>query len=746
VHGLLAGALLVAAPGERGPVYPGVAWEVRAPTQVGLSAAGLDAFAQYVGGRGCVTRHGYMIYSWGDATLRGDAASAAKPWFGHFLLKAVEEGRIGSLDDPVARFEPRLNGLNAGLGFKDRGITWRCMASQTSSYGVREAPGTAFDYNDWQMALFFDTLFLQVYRSTWERVDEEVLHPRLTDLLQCEDNPTFMAFGTGDRPGRLAVSPRDFARFGLLYLRRGAWRGKQLLDEQHALEAVTRPLPNTIPRTAGEAAEMIAGQRSMGSLNIPDNQTDHLGSYSFLWWTNGIDREGGRHWPDAPQDAYGAFGHGGLRAMVVMPSLDIVMSWNDAGIDSRERENEALRLLVAAVSPAEARPHHPAKGQIVVDPEHPQWLRRQGGGPFFMCGPGDPEGFLYRGSLRPDGTRSGDQLALIRRLARTGANCLYMIAVRSHGGDGDATQNPFVDHDPAKGVNARVLDQWETWFRELDPHGIVIFLILYDDSACVWHTGDDVGPVEQGFIRAIVGRFQHHRNLIWCVAEEYQEALSAARVRRIAAEIRAADGNRHPIAVHKLSGLDFSEFADDPNIDQFAIQYNVPTAQALHEGVVEAWRRAGGRRNLTLAEAADWGAGAPARRKSWACAMGGAYVMILGMDVAGTPLAGLQDCGRLVRFMESTNLSAMAPHDELAYGGTRYVLACPGRAYIAYTSEPTRSIGLRAMTPGIYGFRWFDCASGRSVTQGRVAVSGGDQLWTKPAEIGDEFAVFIERH
>ena len=97
------------------------------------------------------------------------------------------------------------------------------MIHQTSGYGVAEAPGTAFDYNDWQMALLADTLFLEVYGTTWPAVDAESLLPRLTDPLGCQDDPTLLAFGAGDRPGRLAISVRDFARFGLLYLRRGRW-------------------------------------------------------------------------------------------------------------------------------------------------------------------------------------------------------------------------------------------------------------------------------------------------------------------------------------------------------------------------------------------------------------------------------------------------------------------------------------------------------------------------------------------
>ncbi len=338
-------SMVLYAAGAQQASEPDATWETRAPEQVGLSRAKLDALRNLVGGRGCVVRHGYMVYTWGDQSKRADVASAAKPWYSHFLFKALEEDKITSLNDLVRTVEPKLDHINANLGYKDRNITWWHLANQVSCYGVSEAPGTAYDYNDWQMALLWDTLFLKVYGATFETVDQQVLHPWLTDLLQCQDNPTFMAFGIKDRPGRLAVSVRDFARFGLLYLHKGHWHGRQLITEEHATMAVTSPLPNSIPRTTGKQAEMIPGQRSIGSRRIPDDQCDHLGSYSWLWWTNGVDREGRRHWPDAPADAYGAFGHGGPRAMIVIPSLDLILSWNDARIRGRDMENQALGLL-----------------------------------------------------------------------------------------------------------------------------------------------------------------------------------------------------------------------------------------------------------------------------------------------------------------------------------------------------------------------------------------------------------------
>jgi hypothetical protein len=360
-----------------------------------------------------------------------------------------------------------------------------------------------------------------------------------------------------------------------------------------------------------------------------------------------------------------------------------------------------------------------------------------------MCGPGDPEDFLYRGSRNPNGTRNGDQMVLINKLKGTGANSIYLMAVRSHGGDGTTSHNPFIDSNPAKGLDQDILNQWETWFAEMDKNGIVIFFIFYDDSARIWNTGSTVGQAERAFIRTLVNRFEHHKHLIWVVAEEYAERYSAARVSNIAAEIRAADDRDHVIGVHKNHGLNFSEFANNPNLDQFAIQYNVSTASALHTGMVTAWNDADGRYNLNMAEAARYGTGTTARRKNWAVAMGGAYVMVYGWTIDTTSISDLRGCGRLRRFMEFTNFNEMSPHDELKYGGTKYVLALPGDSYIAYASALSGDIGLRDMAAGQYNFNWYNITNGTTVVQTNISVAEGDQTWRKPADIGNELAVYI---
>lgn len=381
------------------------------------------------------------------------------------------------------------------------------------------------------------------------------------------------------------------------------------------------------------------------------------------------------------------------------------------------------------------------KSWIVVNPNNPVWLFYDDGRPLFIAGPGDPEEFLYRGGRNADGTRSGDQMVIINKLTGTGANSIYMQIIRSHGGDGTSDHNPFINSDPAQGLDQDIINQWHTWFTAMDEAGIVIYLFIYDDSACIWSCGSNNVPVEEAaFLTSIVNEFESYGHLIWVVAEEYREAFTAQRVSNIAAVIRQADDYDHPIAVHQNNGLNF-RFPNDPNIDQFAIQYNMD-GQMLYDGMVAAWNAANGRYNLNMTESSQHGTGATMRRHSWGVAMGGAYVMVYQMDVINTDVSDLHDLGRLRTFFEDTNFHEMAPHDQLAFGATKYVLANPGHSYIVY-SESAGSIGLQGMSAGVYDFTWLDTVTGVIVEQAGVIVGAGNQTWDKPVALGSEVAVWI---
>lgn len=328
--------------------WPGVHWETNAPEALGLSATKLIALSEWVGGRGCVVRYGRMAFAWGDPSKSSDVASAFKPLLTVLMLMAVQEGRIANVDSRVADFEPRLIRLNDG---KDAAITWRHLAMQTSGYGLVEKPGEAYSYNDFALALYYDTLTEKVFGAN----GTEVLRPRLAGPMQFEDRYTFHAFGPNNRPGRLALSCRDFARFGLLILRDGRWRDRQLLKPELLRMAVGSPLPANFARTGGREAAMLPAQRSIGGTrNITPAGP---GFYSFNWWLNGTNAAGQRLFTDAPPDAIVASGHGGKRVLFLVPNLDLIVCWNDSRIDDHEQSpgnraakmSQAVRLIRESV-------------------------------------------------------------------------------------------------------------------------------------------------------------------------------------------------------------------------------------------------------------------------------------------------------------------------------------------------------------------------------------------------------------
>jgi CubicO group peptidase (beta-lactamase class C family) len=329
-------------------VFPGEHWQFKSPDQLGLARDKLTALSQLVGGRGCAVRHGYMIFTWGDPSKSSDVASAFKPLLSTLLFIAIQEGKLSGPDDPLTAFEPRLQHLNQG---KDSAITWRHFASQTSGYGLAEKPGAAFSYNDFALALYYDTLTEKVFGTN----GTEILRTRLALPLQFEDHYSFNAFGEKNRPGRLALSVRDFARFGLLYLADGSWKGKPIVRRDWIRAAVSSPISAATPLTTGKEAAMLPDQRSIGGTrNITPVGP---GYYSFNWWLNRTNQLGQKLFVDAPADSYIASGHGGKRVLWIFPSLDLIVCWNDSDIEDHDQSpgnpnskcNRAAKLIVEAV-------------------------------------------------------------------------------------------------------------------------------------------------------------------------------------------------------------------------------------------------------------------------------------------------------------------------------------------------------------------------------------------------------------
>lgn len=342
---------------DRGPVYPGREWSWKPPEAAGFSAPRLEAWSRQAGGTGCIVHGGEMIFSWGDIAFRGDVASSCKPIYAYLVFKAIEQGRIGSLDEQILRWAPEIGELNADLDHKDREITFRHLLTQTSGYGLREKPGAAFAYNDYATSLLVWTLFHRVYNLPPARYDELLNGPLLGAALGFEDRPTAV-HPNSDR-GRIRISARDLARFALLVLRGGVWNGKRLLREDLFAEALGGSLPVDFPRTAGVEAEDLSAQ-GWKPLGGGKNEKNHLGCFGYYWWHDRITPDGQRLLPDAPPGTFLGMGYGGRFAMVVIPEEDLVVVWLDVHKEweksawspfsevGRFKVNDMLRELMAA--------------------------------------------------------------------------------------------------------------------------------------------------------------------------------------------------------------------------------------------------------------------------------------------------------------------------------------------------------------------------------------------------------------
>lgn len=382
-------------------------------------------------------------------------------------------------------------------------------------------------------------------------------------------------------------------------------------------------------------------------------------------------------------------------------------------------------------------------GPITYDASDPTWLT-QDGAPLFFCGAGDPEGFFHRGSENPDGTRNGDQQAIIDAIVGSGANIMWVTGIRSHGGDGNSTENPFLGNNASNGVNPAVLDQWDGWISQLDAAGVITFFTFYDDGTRVWNTGNSVSQAEKDFIAAVVNKFENYDNILWNVCEEYQEAFSQTRVSNLAAEIRLHDDHEHPIGAHQHESWQF-HFANDPILDfhaQHAGHDNTP--DELHTKVVNAYNYAAGRYHVIMSESVNhYTDRTLARQRSWAAAMGGATVMAHAMIPSSAPNSALEDHGRLAAFFQAIPFFDMEPRDDLAHAATEYVFGSETAGWVLYADNLSGSLGIDLPAAGNFDLYWMDTETGAQDGPTPLSLSSGPHSWATPGGLGDEIVLYL---
>ena len=162
-------------------------------------------------------------------------------------------------------------------------------------------PGTKYEYNDVRVNLLAYSL-LHVWREPLPKIIKRYIMDPIgasttwrwygykNSWVEIDGNRVQSVSGGGHSGGGVFISTEDHARFGLLFLNNGIWKGKKLISESWIKRAT-----------------------SSSPANI---------SYGYMWWLN---KKGtSRYWEGVPENVYYAAGFGG-NYIVVIPDKKMVV-------------------------------------------------------------------------------------------------------------------------------------------------------------------------------------------------------------------------------------------------------------------------------------------------------------------------------------------------------------------------------------------------------------------------------------
>jgi CubicO group peptidase (beta-lactamase class C family) len=314
---------------------PGLnSWTVSSPEAAGLSRRALEAAADKLGAKRerqglVVVRHGevafehYWANAWARAVpeWRNVSFSSGKSWGSAMVGRAATLGAL-QVDDLANKYLPSaISGLHPETRIRhlltmSSGGTMRRKPSSTrpkrlddtsppgppaeyqwhtepetpnapAGYGRTLRPGALFYYDGVPADCLADIVAAAVGKSSHRFMMEDVAGP-----LGCEhfgyqregvDSNDNVRIG-----GSILLSCRDMARLGQLFLNRGAWGGRELIDASYIRDATTPSALNS--------------------------------AYGFLWWLNRTGRA-----PGAPHSMFYAAGARG-QFCFVLPEQDMVIA------------------------------------------------------------------------------------------------------------------------------------------------------------------------------------------------------------------------------------------------------------------------------------------------------------------------------------------------------------------------------------------------------------------------------------
>ena len=287
---------------------------------------------------GVIVHRGYIVAEWGEPQRVDMTFSVTKSFLSTTVGLAHDRGLIRDVDDRVQPYMP-TDHFDSEHNSK---ITWDHLLRQTSDWEgtlwgkpdwadrppkdmnptewltrPRNEPGTTYKYNDVRV-----NLLALAALHVWREPLPQVLKKHVMDPIGASNTWRWNGYenswvtldglkvqsasGGGHWGGGMFLTARDQARFGYFTLRRGKWKGKQLLSEK-----------------------WFAMARTPGKVN------DGYGFMNFFLNT------GRKSIPSAPETAYSHRGHG--------TNLIYVDEENDLVVVARWIEGSAIDEFIGKV-------------------------------------------------------------------------------------------------------------------------------------------------------------------------------------------------------------------------------------------------------------------------------------------------------------------------------------------------------------------------------------------------------------
>lgn len=291
---------------------PGKSWEdVSDPAKLGWSRVKLHAAREYsqtiATAAVFIAVDGRVLDQWGETTTRYNVHSIRKSFMSALYGIHAHEGHI-NLSAALAQLgiddnQPALTAEEKSATLYDlikarSGIYHPALYETERMKAERpvrgsHAPGTFWYYKNWDFNVLGTVFERQTKTNLFAELKTRIADPIGMEDFRVADGHYVTGADSIHRAYPFDMTARDMARFGLLFLRGGVWRGKQVVPTDWVRQST--------------ASYSDAGER---------------GGYGYMWWV----AKDGKHLPgvtlsDGSFSARGSHGH----YILVVPSYDLVI-------------------------------------------------------------------------------------------------------------------------------------------------------------------------------------------------------------------------------------------------------------------------------------------------------------------------------------------------------------------------------------------------------------------------------------